>query len=298
MKRTNKIWKWTRIGLITLLLLLATAYLVIYLLSEYRMQKKYAYKDQPLQLSYDAVSIAKGNHLYKIRGCQDCHGEKGEGTVFMNSKLLLQLTAPNLTTGNGGIASNFTNADWVRVLRHGVDRNGRSLLMMPSHETAKLTNEDMSNLVAYCSSLAPVHSLQEKLHSIGPVGRLLLVMNQVTVLPAEKIDHAAVHTEKLDAKVSVAYGQYLTTGCQGCHRPNMQGGGPLAPGYPPVPDITKGGNIRNWNEQAFIATIRTGKTPEGKQLDNAYMPWRSVSHFTDEELRAVYVFLRQLPFKP
>jgi mono/diheme cytochrome c family protein len=297
MKLPAKIWKWSKISLISLLLLLGAAYIVIYLMSEYRIRKRYAYTDVAINISYDSASLINGKHLYKIRSCQDCHGEKGEGKVFMDSRILLQLTAPNLTKGVGGLPAAFSNADWVRVLRHGVDKSGKSLLMMPSHEAAGLTNEDLSDLIAYCSTLAPVQTSQPKLHSIGPVGRVLLLMNQVTVLPAEKIDHNAAHTEKLETKVGADYGRYLATGCQGCHRADMKGGAALAPGYPPVPDITKSGHMRNWDEHSFIKTIRTGRTPEGKQLNNAYMPWQSINHFTDEELRSVYMYLRQLPAK-
>jgi mono/diheme cytochrome c family protein len=294
MSSFKKIGKWSKITILSLLLVLAAAYLVIFVLSQQRIQKIYSYTNTEIEIPQDSISIAKGKHLYKIRSCQDCHGEKGEGRVFMNSKMLLQLTAPNLTRGKGGIAADLTTLDWVRVLRHGVDRNGRSLLMMPSHEAAHLTNEDLADLIAYCRNLEPVSSSQEKLHSIGPVGRLLLLMNQVTVLPAEKIDHRAVHAEKLEEKTGITYGKYLSTGCQGCHRTDMRGGGPLAPGFPPVPDITAGGNIRNWNTQSFIATIKTGKTPEGKILNNEYMPWKSISHFTNEELQSIFMYLKQL----
>lgn len=296
MKLFKKLLKWSKITVITLLLVLAFAYLVIYILSQQRIQKKYSYTDVAINIPTDSLSIAKGKHLYKIRSCQDCHGEKGEGRLFMDNKMLMQLTAPNLTKGNGGIVD-FKTADWLRVLRHGVDKNGRSLYMMPSHEVTNLTNEDLANLIAYCNQLEPVATSQEKLHSIGPIGRLLMVMNQVTVLPAEKIDHSATHTEKLEEKTGVAYGQYLSSGCQGCHRPDMKGGGPLAPGYPPVPDITGDGNVGNWNEQAFIATIRNGKTPEGKELNNNYMPWKSIGHFTDEELKSIFMYLQQLSDK-
>lgn len=199
MKLLKKLLKWSKITVITLLLVLAFAYLVIHILSQQRIQKKYSYTDVAINIPSDSLSIAKGKHLYKIRSCQDCHGEKGEGRLFMDNKMLMQLTAPNLTKGNGGIVD-FKTADWLRVLRHGVDKNGRSLYMMPSHEVTNLTNEDLANLIAYCNQLEPVATSQEKLHSIGPIGRLLMVMNQVTVLPAEKIDHSATHTEKLEEK--------------------------------------------------------------------------------------------------
>lgn len=292
MKMLKTILKWFKFAVIALLVVLVAAYLVIYVMSQRRMEKTYSYTDAEIEIPTDSISLAKGKHIYQIRGCQDCHGEKGEGSVFMNSKMLMELTAPNLTKGRGGVAGDFQTADWMRVLRHGVDKSGRSLFMMPSNETAQLTNEDLVNVIAYCRQLKPVSSSQERLHSIGPVGRLLLVMDNVTVLPAEKIDHQASYTEKSDEVTGVKYGEYLASSCQGCHRSDMRGGGPLAPGFPPVPNITAEGNISKWTDQSFIATIRTGKTPDGRILNNEFMPWKSISRFTDDELRSIYMYLR------
>ena len=166
---------------------------------------------------------------------------------------------------------------------------------MPSHEFYKLSDEDLANLIAYCMQTEPVHTDQKKMHSIGPIGRLLMNFGDVTILPAEKIDHNAMYVKKQDQNVSAAYGKYLISGCQGCHRDHLQGGGPLAPGFPPVPDITANGNLGKWSEQTFIATIRNGKTPEGKVLDNKYMPWKSISHFDDDEMKSIYRYLKTLP---
>lgn len=217
------------------MVLVLAAYLIIYIITENRINKKYHFADAALSIPTDLISVMKGKHLYQICSCQDCHGSKGEGSVFMNDPMLMQVTAPNITKGKGGLAATFDVADWVRTIRHGVDKNGKSLIMMPSHEMYRLTNEDLVNIIAYCQQQKPVNTTQQKLHSIGPVGRVLMVMNKVTVLPAEKIDHLATHVDKREEKVGAAYGQCLATGCQGCHRDNMQGCEPLAPGFPPVP---------------------------------------------------------------
>ncbi len=42
-------------------------------------------------------------------------------------------------------------------------------------------------------------------------------------------------------------------------------------------------------------SITTGTTPEGKVLENQYMPWQSIRHFTDDELTAIYLYLQSLP---
>jgi hypothetical protein len=40
--------------------------------------------------------------------------------------------------------------------------------------------------------------------------------------------------------------------------------------------------------------LRTGKTPEGKQMDPEYMPWESAAAFTDTELKALHLYLKSL----
>ncbi len=293
MLRLKKIAVWTGRILLVLLLLLSLATLFIYSSTEKRLNKKYSFSEPELAIPSDSGSIRKGMHLYQIRSCGDCHGAKLEGGMFMNDSKLLQLTAPNLTKGKGGLPDNYTSKDWVRVLRHGVDKTGKSLWMMPAYESNPLSKTDLANLIAYCQSVAPVEVKQEKLKKMGPIGRVLMVLDNVAVLPAERINHATPLTGTTPTN-KVGFGKYLARTCEGCHRSNLKGGSPLAPGFPAVPDISATGAPGNWSESEFIAAIRTGKTPEGKLLRNEFMPWQNMHHFSDEELTAIKSYLQQL----
>ncbi|RDC62646.1 c-type cytochrome [Adhaeribacter pallidiroseus] len=293
MSKVKKISRWLGIILGVLLLLILVGYGFIYLSTEQRMNRKYSFSEPALIIPTDSVAIVKGKHLYQIRSCADCHGPNLAGGVFMNSALLMQLSAPNLTKGPGGLPPDFTTQDWLRVLRHGVDKNGRSLWMMPAHESTGLSQEDMASLIAYCQSVPPVVSAGKKRRQMGPLGRVVLQLNQVAVLPAERINHQVPMAASAPKDVT-AYGQYLATVCQGCHRPNMKGGAPLAPGFPPVPDISATGVQQQWSEAQFISTIRQGKTPAGKLLRQEFMPWQNMQHFTDEELSAIRSYLVSL----
>jgi hypothetical protein len=42
-------------------------------------------------------------------------------------------------------------------------------------------------------------------------------------------------------------------------------------------------------------TIRTGVTPEGREIRGEYMPWGSYTFMNDDELKAVWVYLQSLP---
>ena len=49
-----------------------------------------------------------------------------------------------------------------------------------------------------------------------------------------------------------------------------------------------------WSEVGFMATLRTGVTPYGKELDPENMPWKSLGKMTDDELKAVWLYLSSL----
>jgi cytochrome c553 len=148
------------------------------------------------------------------------YGENLEGKIFLDDPTLAMLTAPNLTRGKGGLPADFSVSDWIRTLKHGVDRNGKALFIMPSHEMAKMSDEDMANLIAYCRQVKPVDNEFTKLHKLGIIGRILLVLDKTTVLPAEKIDHSIISVAAKSTSVSAEYGKYLSVGCEGCHRSN------------------------------------------------------------------------------
>ena len=61
-----------------------------------------------------------------------------------------------------------------------------------------------------------------------------------------------------------------------------------------VPNLTPGSEVAFWSEEEFIATLRTGITPGGHQL-NDFMPWKYFWQMTDDELRAVWLYLQSLP---
>lgn len=293
MPRLKTLGKWVGLTVLILILMITVAYTYVYIQTEKRINKQYSFVEENLNIPADSLSILKGKHIYQIRGCADCHGANLGGGEFQNDKMLLQLSAPNLTKGEGGLPASYSGQDWVRVFRYGLDKNGNSLWLMPSHETTVLSKEDLSNLIAYCQSVPPVNSNQEKLKKIGPIGRLVMMMDDIVILPAERIDHRAEIADYSPVE-KIAYGQYLAVSCQGCHRANLKGGGPLVPGFPPVPDITTSGAPGKWTNEQFIATLRNGKTPDGRFLRNEFMPWQNMNHFSDEELTAIGSYLQSL----
>ena len=61
------------------------------------------------------------------------------------------------------------------------------------------------------------------------------------------------------------------------------------------PDLRAGGPLSTWSEQDFVVALRTGRTPDNRQLDKEWMPWQTFSRMNDLELRAIWRGLRSLP---
>ena len=77
------------------------------------------------------------------------------------------LHAANLTRGRGGIGATYSDEDWVRVLLHGVRKDGRSVVFMPSHDF-RFTRRDMGDIIAYFRSVPPVEAARQTFaHRLG-----------------------------------------------------------------------------------------------------------------------------------
>lgn len=296
----KKVLKWLGIILAGLVGLILLAFVGVYFMSESRLHKTYDVQPETVTIPTDAEAIAEGKRLFATRGCMDCHKENGAGGEFINDPLLGRVSASNLTAGQGGVGGTFTNSDWVRAIRHGVDPSGRPLWIMPSQEFNAINDADLGALIAYVKSLPPVDQ-DITANSLGPLGRVLLVADQIPVLPAEKIDHNAPRPAAVEPGVTKEYGAYLAQTCSGCHGATLSGGPipgvPAEPPYPanltPEPETGLG----KWTEQDFMKAIREGKRPDGSSLDTQ-MPWPNFSQMSDVEISALWLYLQSVPAKP
>src|SRR5271166_3520321 len=84
------------------------------LIGKAKLDTTYSVAPEQLALSVpiDTADIARGRHFATgIAGCIDCHGAHLQGTVFLDVPPF-RMVAPNLTRGQGGIGSTFTDADF------------------------------------------------------------------------------------------------------------------------------------------------------------------------------------------
>jgi cytochrome c553 len=243
----------------------------------------------------DPASIALGEHVAAIKGCGDCHGKDFGGNVVIDDPGLGYIAAPNLTTGKGGLLTrhgSFTDADYIRAIRHGINQEGKTLKLMPSYEYNPLSQKDLTALVAYLKSRPAVDKEMPEI-SLKPVAYVLTQLDKIPMVSAEKINHSQPMIAEVHPEITVDYGKYLAVSCQGCHGANYRGGDAIIPGSPKVPNITGAGSLSKWTEAQFIQTLRTGVTPEGKKLDPRYMPWPMAKEFTETEIKSLYLFLKE-----
>jgi mono/diheme cytochrome c family protein len=87
--------------------------------------------------------------------------------------------------------------------------------------------------------------------------------------------------------------------CRLCHGQELNGGPFPDPTVTKIsPNLTPGGELAFWSEEDFIKAIRTGVTPGGHELDPEFMPWKDYGKFYDDELKAIYAYLKTLPELP
>lgn len=286
----KKILKVSGIILGILVVIIAGFYTKSYLSVRSRMNQHYSVNPQSITLHTDSATLALGARLVKAKGCTDCHTADLGGKVFIDDGMLGRLVARNLTKGKGGLPKDHNVQDWVLALKHGIRRDGKPLLLMPSHEFALLSETDMGAIISYASQLPKIdRELPE--NSLKPLTYILTDLGKLPLLPAEMIDHDRSLIKEVKAEVSLEYGKYIATSCQGCHRENMKGGEPIAPGFPLVADISSTGHPGKWTDEQFINTLRTGVTPEGKVLNPDQMPWPMAKEFNDVELKALHLYL-------
>ena len=272
------------------------ALLILILLGTMRVNKDYNIQVASIAIPTDEAAVERGRHLVETIGiCSQCHGDGLRGDILSEDPLFGTLAPPNLTPGVGGIGSVMTDADYVRAIRYGIGRDGESLVIMPSNYFNKITDADLGAIIAYLKSLPPVDNEVPET-SLAPLGRVIALLSPGGLLPASEIDHTAPRPPDLVRGVTAEYGKYLATICSVCHGENLSGGSvPWEQGAPLARNLTPKGVLVSWSESDFMKTLRTGVTPGGGQLDDEFMPWQRFKLMTDDELKALWAYLKSLP---
>jgi mono/diheme cytochrome c family protein len=255
--------------------------------------------------------VQRGEYLVRsVSVCGHCHaadprnpdGPLSGGLAFTNWRLGT-IHAANLTPDAATGLGNWSEAEIVRAVRNGQDRAGHLLApVMPYEWLSGLSDRDALAMAAYLKSQPPVaHPLKNRPDLVFNVAKALILH------PARTEGGTAPPRGP-----TAEYGRYLADHvglCADCHTP--RGGLQQAPdkhrlyagdatpprGFPAnpsnlTPDAETG--IGRWREDDFLRTLRTGVDPAGNRL-HPFMPWREYRRMTDDDLRAIYRYLRTLP---
>jgi mono/diheme cytochrome c family protein len=292
----RRILKWVGIVAGGLLGLIVIAIVILYSVGTAKINKTFEVQVAEVVIPTDQAAIERGEHFVQaIALCQVCHTSNLGGEVSDDDPLFGVFAPRNLTSGRGGVGETFNDIDYVRAIRHGIGRDGKALIFMPAEIYNEISDADLGAIIAYLKSLPPVdNELPDS--SFRLLGRIFAAM-EPEFLPANMIDHDAARPAEPVRGVTKEYGQYLSFSCSLCHGDDLAGG--TVPGDEPdapmAPNITPGGAPGNWNQAQFVSTLRTGITPSGKVLDAENMPWPYFTRMTDDELEAIWLYLKSLP---
>lgn len=292
----KKVFKWVGIifGVLVMLVLVIAGSLFIK--GTNQLSKTYQVEPVAIAIQDDEGSIERGAYLYQV-SCAGCHGDDLSGKVILDDPAIGYLPAPNLTAGQGGVGSNYSDTDYARAIRHGVDSEGQGLLIMPSKAYWHFSEEDLSAIIAYVKTAQPVdNDLGQK--SQSPLGKIMLAAGAFgEAFAADVLDHNAPLADAPERGATAAYGEYLvnTADCRNCHGPDLAGMQSPEPGSPYSPNLTPAGVLTIWTADDFIETMHTGVTPYGRQLDPNFMPYEYYGRMDNQDLTAIFLYLQSLP---
>ena len=267
----------------------------------------------PLKFNPTVARVERGRYLVEGPAhCFQCHseldwerpgaqpkqGKKGSGTIFIEDGMEW-LVAPNITPDRETGAGNWTDEQFARAIREGIGHDGRRLFpMMPYMNFRQMSDEDLASVVVYLRSIDPVRNAVPK--------TMLPEIMKASLPPHQPITAPVAGP---DMSNPVERGKYLVTlgNCMSCHTPMNKQGQPLmqlafAGGMRfkgPWGEVTSANitpdasGISYYDEALFVNTLRTGQV--GARKLNSIMPWGYFRNMTDEDLKAIFAYLRTLP---
>ena len=276
---------------LALVMLAALAYAYIHIDVEQRLARRYAVNAPAVAVpSGDPAAVERGRYLvHEVSMCIECHGQDLGGKMMIESPVMGFVGGSNLTSGRGGIGAAYSDADFVRVMLHGVKKDGRTVVYMPSQDY-HFRERDVAALVAYIRSLPPVDR-EIPPPALRPLGRILAFAGAMPLMTAEFIDHdARTFVAEATPATPEEEGEYLvaTGACRGCHGPQLTGEG----GMPDAANLTPVG-IGHYTFEDFQRAMRDGRRPNGAEI-TPDMP-RVFGQMSDEDMRKVFAYLKTLP---
>ena len=258
---------------------------------------------------------ARGEYLVRnVTDCMGCHAEHdwtahdapvlpqtlGAGQDMNILKGFPgKVYAPNITPDSETGAGSWSDDQLARAIREGVGHDGRALFpFMPYLDFRHMSDEDLASVIVYLRSLPPVHKRRPTTELIFPVN--YLIRNAPDPLDAS--------VPEPDVSTPEKRGKYLVeiAGCTDCHTPQDSHGQPLPGmdfgggfvldgpwGRVASANITPDSSgIPYYDQAMFTSAMRTGFV--GARKLNQIMPWHVYRGMTDEDMAAIFAYLKTL----
>jgi mono/diheme cytochrome c family protein len=296
----------TRIALaVVVLALLAAAALVFLQPGALPRQKTVAHR------AADDI-IGRGEYLARAGDCIACHtapngprfaGGRAMPTPFGN------LYVPNITPDDDTGIGRWNAADFYRMMHTGVGRDGTLLYpAMPFASYTQVTRADSDAIFAYLMSVPPVRQKNREHELRFPFNNRELLIGWRTLYFKEG-------EYQSDPRQSVEWnrGAYLVKGlghCAMCHTAvNALGGsseskafeGGMIPNqnwYAPSLTSNREAGLGEWQLQDIADLLQVGTAHRGAVYGPmAEVVYNSLQYLSDEDAKAMAVYLKALPQK-
>jgi mono/diheme cytochrome c family protein len=257
------------------------------------LQRHHAFPAIKIQRDHSPERLELGKRIVTIRnGCVDCHGQDLAGKVVVQDLGMGEIWGSNITP--------FALKDWsdeqiAQAIRNGINRDGRSLILMPSHEYQSLSHADLGSVISYLREAPSIVRVPPR-PSLGPLAKTLFALGRIpTLIPADSIIPVSKGFVAKPAEAPTAeFGKYLVaTSCQGCHGERLAGGpipgGP--PSWPPASDL-RGLTGQGWNYATFTRAMREGINKKDQSI-RPPMPILLTRQMNETELQAMWAYLRE-----
>lgn len=273
-----------------------------------------------IKIKPSAELISRGEYLANhIAVCMDCHsvrdfskfsgpivkGTEGKGGELFDERMGApgRIYVKNITPASLG---NWSDGDLIRAITMGVNNKNEALFpMMPYMNYNQMTEEDLYAIITYIRTLDPIEGSYPDKELDFPLNHLVNTIPLQTYKP-----------EQPDRSNPVEFGKYLVTiaSCGDCHTPMEKGepvaGMEFAGGNEMIlpfgtlrtsnltPDLQTG--IGSWTKEIFISKFKAYDPAQHGYKEvkpgefNSVMPWSMYAGMTEEDLGAIYDYLRTL----
>ncbi|KAF1045027.1 c-type cytochrome [Xylophilus sp.] len=254
--------------------------------------------------------INRGEYLARAGDCVACHTDP-TGRVFAGGRAMATpfgaLYTPNITPDDETGIGRWTADDFYRMMHTGVSKDGTLLYpAMPFASYTKVTRSDSDAIYAYLMSVPPVRQPNRPHELAFPFNNRDLLLGWRTLYFREG-------EFKPDPQQNAEWnrGAYLVQGldhCAMCHTAiNALGGsseskafeGGMIPNqnwYAPSLTSNREAGLGNWEIQDIVDLLQTGASHRGTTYGPmAEVVYNSLQYLSDEDVRAMAVYLKALP---